>query len=327
MSSVDQATGSWCIVTRPDLTLLDTRDMPWEPMPGIPGAMQKVLSRDLDGDPRVQITWMPPGLRHDEPSRHYHRTVHERGFALFGELPMREYASVEDERGRPVLFRAGYYMDRLPGSVHGIDPDASSSVGFMMLDWRTGSGTYLREESAAQETALLPASREIDDATPLHPEDAPAGTVVDSGKLRLLDTRAMAWEPMPGIRGARWKVLSRDDAGEAAVSIIWMAPREPGGGHERHYHRTVHERGFCLGGELPMREFASVEDDLGERVRFHEGVYMDRRPGSVHGVDATRGTATGFTFLEWRSGPKTYLFEDDVETETTILEAAPPPSA
>ena len=147
-----RSTSPWCVLARPDLTLLDTREMPWEPCPGIPGGKQKILSRDADGDPRVQITWIPPGLSHPEPSRHYHRTVHERGFVLFGELPMREYASVDDERGRPVVFRRGYYMDWAPGSQHGIDPDVSSCVGFVMLDWRTGTGTYLQEESAGRET-------------------------------------------------------------------------------------------------------------------------------------------------------------------------------
>ena len=106
--------------------------------------------------------------------------------------------------------------------------------------------------------------------------------------------------------------------------MIWMAPRTAGGSHERHYHKTVHERGYCLGGELPMREFAGVADEVGDRGLFHEGVFMDRRPGSVHGVDNGRESAVGFTFLEWRSGPKTYLLEDDIESETIVLPAAEP---
>jgi hypothetical protein len=324
MPAADRSNGAWCVLARPDLTLLDTREMAWEPCPGIPGGNQKVLSRDANGVPCVQLTWIPPGLSHAEPSRHYHQTVRERGLVLFGELPMREYASPDDERGRPVVFRQGYYMDRAPGSVHGIDPDVSSAVGFVMLDWRTGPGTYLLEPGADRETVVLPASREIDDTTPLCAADAPAGTVVDSGKLRLLDTRAMAWEVMPGIRGARWKVLSRDDAGNSSAVLIWMAPRSTGGSHERHYHKTVRENGYCLGGELPMREFASVADDVGERVLFREGLYMDRGPGSIHGVDSGRESAVGFTFLEWRSGPKTYLLEDDVASETIVLPAGDP---
>src|SRR5579871_4952623 len=157
------------VLVRADLSLLDTREMPWEGCPGIPGGRQKVLSRDDAGEPSVQLTWIPAGLELGEPERHFHRTVHERGLVLFGELPMREYRSPEDDRGRPVLFRQGFYMDRAPGSVHGIDPERSSSVGFVMLEWRTGPGTYLAEPRAADETVVLPASREVDDVNPLRP--------------------------------------------------------------------------------------------------------------------------------------------------------------
>jgi hypothetical protein len=73
-----------------------------------------------------------------------------------------------------------------------------------------------------------------------------------------------------------------------------------------------------------MREFAGVADDAGERVLFREGLFMDRRPGSVHGLDSSRESAVGFTFLEWRSGPRTYLLEDDIESETIVLPAAEP---
>jgi hypothetical protein len=49
---------------------------------------------------------------------------------------------------------------------------------------------------------------------------------------------------------------------------------------------------------------------------------MDRAPGSIHGVDLTRQSPTGFTILEWRSGPGTYLREPTADTETTVLSAA-----
>src|SRR5262245_35231300 len=96
--------------------------MPWQELEGIAGGKQKVLARDDQGEPSVQITWIPPGPGGADPERHFHRTVHEWGYVLFGELPMREYTSADAERGRPVVFRAGYFMDRRPGSVHGIDP-------------------------------------------------------------------------------------------------------------------------------------------------------------------------------------------------------------
>jgi hypothetical protein len=318
----DKNFGAGLVIDRPDLKLVDTREMPWEDHEGIPQAKQKVLAWDDEGHPAVQFTWMNPGRDKAPPKRHYHSTVHEHGFALFGELPMREYESLEDERGRPVLFKRGYYMDRLPGSIHGIDPDLSPDIGFVMLDWRDGPGTYLQEEAAKRESVLLSASREIDTVNPLFPAGSPPETVVDSGKLRLLDTRAMAWEPMPTLPGAQWKVLSRDDAGEAEVFMIWVGPRPTGGAAQRQYHKTVLERGFCVDGELAMREFNGVDDEVGERVLYKQGLFMDRSPGSGYGVDVSRQNTVGFTFLGWRTGTGTFAGEKGSDAETTVLPAA-----
>ena len=58
------------------------------------------------------------------------------------------------------------------------------------------------------------------------------------------------------------------------------------------------------------------------RVGFHQDCFIDRTPGSVHGLDTSRGSVPGFTFLEWRDGPLTYLAEPGVERETTVLPAA-----
>lgn len=306
------------------LRLLDTRELPWEPHMGIPGGLQKTLSRAADGTSLVQITWIPPGLSAGgAPERHFHRTVHERGLVLFGDLPMREYLSEDDVHGRPVLFREGFFMDRRPGSVHGVDPHLTSQTGFVMLEWRTGPGTFLWEDGAERETQLLEASPDASDG-PLAPEGAPPWVVVDSGGLTLLDTRAMPWEPLGGIPGASMKPLTRHADGWTETVILHLPPfPAPGGEPHRHFHRTALERGYVLAGELAMREFASVADDRGVRVRFHQHCYMDRAPGSVHGIDETHGTVPGFTFLEWRDRPGTYLAEPGMEAETEVLPAAP----
>ena len=307
--------GLGIVVDRGGLVLRDTREMPWVDLPGIPGAKQKVLVRDADGEPSVQFTWLPPGLRSDRPERHFHKTVLERGYVLFGELPLREFASIDDEQGRPVLFKEGYYMDRRPGSVHGLDFDNPSPVGFLILEWRTGPGTYLGEPRAAEETTVLDASVGTND-TPLCPPGSPHWVVVDSGNLCLLDTRAMPWTELPGMKMAKMKVLSLAAAGHTEVVILNLAPRPTGGAPMRHFHRTVREAGLVLDGDLPMREYLSMEDDIGERVCFQKGYFMDRAPGSIHGVDTSRSSGIGFTFLEWRAGPGTYLLEPEAATET-----------
>lgn len=306
------------------LRLVDLRELPWEPHMGIPGGLQQTLVRHPDGWSQVQVTWIPPGLKGgDRPERHFHRSVLERGIVLFGQLPMREYAGPDDRHGVPVLFREGFFMDRRPSSVHGIDPDQASATGFVMLEWRTGPGTFLWEDGAHEETIMLDAERRPGTRA-LKPDGAPPWVVVDSGGLTLLDTRAMPWEPHDGIPGASVRVLTRAPEGHTDTVILQLPPlpadlaAEP----HRHFHRTVHELGYVLGGELPMREYASEDDDVGVRVRFHEGCFMDRAPGSVHGLDPSRATVPGFTFLEWRDGPGTYLHEAGMETETVVLPAA-----
>lgn len=306
------------------LRLLDLRELPWEPHMGIPGGLQKTLSRAPAGWSQVQVTWIPPGLTAgDRPERHFHRTVHERGLVLFGDLPMREYLSEDDVTGRPVIFREGFFMDRRPGSVHGIDPHLTSQAGFMMLEWRSGPGTFLWEDGADQETTVLEASAVASDG-PLAPAGSPPWVVADSGKLTLLDTRAMPWEPLAGIPGASVKPLTRHADGWTDTVILFIPPlpADPAAEPHGHLHRTVHEHGYVLGGELPMREYASADDDVGVRVRFHQHCYMDRAPGSVHGLDTTRASVDGFTFLEWRDGPYTYLSEPGIEQETKVLPAA-----
>ena len=308
------------------LTLFDLRELPWEPHIGIPGGRQKTLSQAPDGTSLIQVTWIPAGYKGaGRPKRHFHSTVHERGIVLFGDLPMREYLSPDDDHGRPVVFREGYFMDRKPGSVHGIDPDRTSDVGFVMLEWRTGPGTFLTEPGAEQETVVLEASPEASDR-PLAPDGSPPWIIADSGGLKLIDTRAMPWEPLQGIAGAQMQALTRSPEGWTECVILHMLPRALGGEPHRHYHSTVHEFGYALDGELPMREYASVADDIGQRVLFREGYFMDRRPGSIHGIDTSRVSPTGYTFLEWRNGPGTYLREPGMERETIVMPAAEIPA-
>src|SRR5262249_23239009 len=52
---------SGVVIDRPDLTILDTRQMEWEEFSGLEGARIKVLSRDDDGEPSVFLVWLPPG--------------------------------------------------------------------------------------------------------------------------------------------------------------------------------------------------------------------------------------------------------------------------
>jgi hypothetical protein len=147
------------IIDRPDLRLLDTREMPWEDFDGWKGAKVKVLSRDASERAMVMLVWMPPGPRRQGRHRHYHRTVRENGFILAGELPHWEYADASQARGEVVMFREGFYMDRPPGGpgLHGSEPGGPvSETGCLLLTWRDGVGNWLNEPEATSETVEVP---------------------------------------------------------------------------------------------------------------------------------------------------------------------------
>lgn len=315
-----QRTRSGGVVRRqPDVLILDTRAMAWETHPGIPGGLWKVLSRDGDGVPMIMLNWLPPDLRSRGPERHYHRAVVEHGFVLSGQLAIREYESLEDVQGAPVCFREGYFYSRQAGSVHGLDPVASPvpGVGFVILEWRTGPGTYLWEEGAEAETTrdVLPKAI-VDDRPPLEPDSR--GVVVERDDLTILDTRAMPWEEHPGFPEARIKVLARDSSGAPSVMLNWL-PADLRVAPNRHYHRTVLERGFVLEGLWPDREYDGLHDEVGEPVPIAKGFFYERQPGSVHGMDPRpQGPGIGVVILEWRTGPGNYP-EPGVEDETVRM--------
>ncbi len=88
----------------------------------------------------VFIHWLPAGgfPSVEPPHRHYHRSVREFAYVLSGELPHWEYANGRGAAGEMVLFREGFFMDRRPGSIHGLEPGPVSSIGCTLLMWRDG---------------------------------------------------------------------------------------------------------------------------------------------------------------------------------------------
>lgn len=223
--------------------VIDTHGMDWEVNDGIPGGQMKVLERSGDGWPSVLVNWLPAGLG-GPPHRHYHRSVREHGLVLDGELPMAEYEALDDEPGFEMLFRTGIYMDRGPGCIHGLDPTQSAATGFTILEWRTGPGTYLTEELAAEESIVEDAP-----ATTAPMPVGPPGVVIERDDLRLLDTRELPWES-PGSRaGISRKPLSPPLEGCPAVDIVWLGP-----GEEESLGSASHEaaRVYILDGALAL---------------------------------------------------------------------------
>ena len=307
------------LIERPDLTLLDTREMPWEPFSGLAGGKVKILSRDQEGNATVMLVWLPPGELPGValPHRHYHRTIREFSYVLSGELPHWEYADAEQQQGDIVVFREGFFMERLPGSIHGLEPGPTSEAGCLLLMWRDGVGNWLDEPQAAEETIDVPYGEGGERRPPATPPPSAPGVVLAREDVTILDTRAMPWEPFAGCNGVQVKVLARDDAGEPRVTLVYMPPGlRPGARHARHYHRTVSEFALVLAGELPHWEYRDADQAQGDLVVFREGFYMDRRPGSIHGNECTVTSPTGCVLLMWRDGPGTWLDEPAAATET-----------
>ena len=147
------------------VSILDTRELPWcipaegEPFHGT-GVKVKVLARDDEGSPLVQLLWIPPGTPSFSPGgvreRHYHKTVREYVFTLEGELPFREYRELDGD-GELVVYKQGYFLDRRPGpgSGHGMDTEHASPAGCLMLEVRTGSRSQMAERGSEHETVVL----------------------------------------------------------------------------------------------------------------------------------------------------------------------------
>ncbi|MGI9658652.1 MAG: hypothetical protein ACR2OD_07070 [Gaiellaceae bacterium] len=241
------------------LTVVDVAARSWETNSGIPGARMKTLSRHVDGWTEVLLNWLPPDLGGGEPHRHFHRTVRERGLVLGGELPMAEFVTGAPGPGAAVLFRTGFYMDRAPGCVHGLDPRETSQSGFTILEWRDGPGTYLMEEAAAEESVVEQAPADVAALAP----DRRAGVVIERADLRLLDSLELPWQPAVDEPYVRLQELTPGE-----VTIAYASPgsrvRLAGG-----------SRGYVLAGSASL--------DAGVEVRV--GCYLEHRG------DAPLGTA------------------------------------
>jgi len=135
------------------VTILDTRQVRWGPHPGIAGARAQVLAADAGGSPLALLAWIPPAVAGGgEP--HRHRTVTEFGYVLAGRLALREHAGGGDDRASTVLLHAQCLYEHRPGAVHALEAVGDAEdPGCLVLEWRTGPGTYAGE--AGEETERL----------------------------------------------------------------------------------------------------------------------------------------------------------------------------
>ncbi|MDX2221108.1 MAG: hypothetical protein SFV21_00075 [Rhodospirillaceae bacterium] len=137
---------------------------------------------------------------------------------------------------------------------------------------------------------------------------------------RLIRTATQNWTPDPEIPGFKQQILLRNAARKSVVRK-WFVPPDWGvdilkGKPDRHYHRSVIERAYNLGGDFPHWEFSSVADFKGELIVFRRHTVMDRPPGSLHGLLPTPRAQAGAEILYWNTGPGTSIAEKAFARET-----------
>ena len=250
------------------LTYLDTNAIPWEDNPWIPGFKRRLLVHDNSKGSEIRIDYVPPGCIPDVlelPHRHYHNTVTERAYTLYGDFPHWEFREAEDLEGDMIVFRRHLFMDRPPKTIHGLMPEPLSETGCVLLYWNTGPGTGVAEPEAPVESIDIPFDDSFDFDFP------------EFGDARLFDTREVAWQLHSHVPG--WKVKPLADAHEnsGAVSLVhipadWTAPRD----------------GLVVSGDEPAPWLFVISGDLGVQVSEN---------GARHDLGLQEGG-----FLMWRSG-------------------------
>ena len=293
-------------------TVLDTRDMPWERPSPTARSFAKVLMRDADGDPVLQMKWHAVRPDQSEKMKAAYHLGREFLFMLGGELP--SWECDVDEDGRAVgtaitLWREGYYLDRQPGSLHGQGAQAKQIVDIQWLGWMTVSeDPYVGLYESQALTDELPTGRPRSGlAIPngQHRAPAPAAAVryerggIDS--MYLLSTRDLDWESHPMLPGSHIKVLSRRADGDPTV-ILWTRTAGPfqEGASPARYSPRYREVLYVVEGELPVVHYEDADDTDGRELLLRQGYWVERRPGSMYGYPAGDCGATGATVLQMR---------------------------
>jgi hypothetical protein len=311
MSVTEQAEG--LVLDKGGVRWFDTQAMPWEPMPGLPGYFRKVLAVD-DGEPSVMLNYIPSGLLGKQvpvelPYRHLHRTTREFALVLHGELISWEYESPDQLKGDLVRKGPGYFMDRKPGSIHGVEASEPFSItGAILLTWREGGpGVWFGERGFETETVKVPYEAGAG-FTPGadEPHEAGDACIRNRGGVTWLDTNRMQWEPMPFLPAVDGyffhKVLVRDDKGEPIVRLNTLPPAEllTGKLPYRSAGTNLHQRAFMLWGEFGSWEYETPEPVDGVFVHKKTGFFQDRQPGSLHGTQPPGALSrSGAVWINW----------------------------
>ncbi len=289
-------------------TILDTRQMHWQPHFGIPGAFAKVLSTDTGGAPLVFLSFLPEDFDASVlPARQAARSADQRTLVLDGELASVEYGP---QGPVPISATAGYWLHHPAGAEFGVPGAWQPPAGTLLLTYRSAPGTLPAEDGFPAEVRTAEPESDAAQSTPGADGLVFASPVTGA---RVVDSRAMPWAAHFGMHLGKTKILSADPDGTPLAYLTrtpGFAPGQvpPKGSAERHFHRELVEQIFVTGGELTMREYADLDDRTGELVVLRPGYFLDRARGSIHQLE--RRSATGFGSLEVRDKAGNYPFDE-----------------
>ena len=270
-------------MTNPTYRLVSTEQVSWAPEPGVPGAFHK----SLEEDPEILLRFIPPGWGLDDlggkPMRHYHRTVAERSLQLHGDFPHWEYSGPKQVPGDMVIKRKGFFMDRPPRNVHGIETGPTSETGFISLYWCTGTGTGVN--SPGDENVDIPFDGDLE------------AFGDDFTEVRYVQTQDMKWEPHPDVPGWKRKVLAPAEDREP-VSLIfippdWQPSNVPLRGEPAPSRRWL----YIVFGDLPIWYYAEPTSGIGEKLTLREGAYLAWPEGAALGWEKVARPEIGCVLL------------------------------
>jgi hypothetical protein len=292
------------------LRVLDVNRIPWEATPIAPASKLRPLSFDDDGDTiavyRVMTRPVAPVPLPPPVAQIEFHAIRELYMCLEGEMTHREYAHPGAEP-HTIMVRAGYWMDRKPGSIHGPgDPRARVGVGgiaFMCPDDDPLVG--VREApSLTHEVAF--ASPRIEQALPPvdveEPRPVPELAIEDDNRFAtFLRTQELDWLAHPVLPGSSYKPLSWRRDGDATVALVSL----PAGPYPvpllpYRTRQAFRELIYVREGDLTLRHYADPDDEEGTPFTVYAGCWIDRGPDAIVGFAPEDCSEAGAMFLQAR---------------------------
>ena len=305
----------------PGVTILDVRELEWEPAPAIaPGALRKPLGGEGD-EPSACLLFLPPGYpAAADAVRSAPAPAEELVYTLAGDLATREFDGPADGLGRLVQHRPGVFVQRRPGTASAPVAEPASGTGWIGLVVRDSVGGGAAVGGSAVGAAIA------------------AGAPAPPGAVTIVDARRADWQPLGygALPSVFQKPLAHYPCGDPKAQLLFFPPGlDPGRSPDehpsyppvlraaRHTHHRMIELLYVLDGDMPLSEWESVEQQQGERAWWREGFFLYRRPGSIHGAEPGETSVAGVTILHFRLGgsadPGGPAFPEEIEVDIPFV--------